>query len=124
MPRKSDFKPARRKTKRVPAPPPPDRQVIETYGRPRIERVQQTEPDAFNGMVFVERYRVTIEKIEEPVDVLRARLVDLWETCERNIHLWDPIREKAIKLGCVKDRAEADRIFEPFRQGIRHKKAR
>lgn len=122
MPRKQLFTAPRKRRAKAQASAPAWPKVIETYGVPRIDRIQQTSPEAFNGMVFVERYRITIEKIEEPKDVLLQRLRELWETTERNHHLWGPIRQKALELGVVADMTEAMKVFDAFRQGIRHKR--
>jgi hypothetical protein len=56
------------------------------------------EPSVFNGDVRVERYRVTIERIEEPAEVLRDRLKAL---LEQRGHIDRPkaIRAEAKRLG-------------------------
>lgn len=55
--------------------------ILETFGNPeeQIKRLVVEAPTAFNGIVRVERYRVTVERIEEPADVLKARLNELLE---------------------------------------------
>lgn len=87
----------RRRTKPSPAPAYP--KVIETYREPRQHDLEQTEPSAFNGEVRIRRYRVTVELIEEPIDVLRDRLRQLWRTEEPMHHRWEPMREMAATLG-------------------------
>lgn len=77
---------------------------IETYQDPRwsVERVQ-LEPSCFNGIVRIDRYRITIEKIEEPFEVLRDRLIKLWRDTEYNSHYWDPMRKCADQIGMSRE---------------------
>jgi hypothetical protein len=80
--------------------------VFETFnsiGEWTIHSLQQNEPSCFNREVRVVRYRVTIEEIEEPLDVLAERLRMLWET-SRNIHDYDPLISEATRLGIELDR--------------------
>lgn len=56
------------------------------------------KPSVFNGFVRVVRYRLTIERVEEPEEVYRARLLELWETCD-NHHSWSPLRVAATARG-------------------------
>jgi hypothetical protein len=89
-----------------PAPPalaPACPKVIETYREPWLRDVAQTEPSAYNGMVRIRRYRVTVELIEEPVEVLRDRLRKLWREDEKNHHHWAPMRTVAKELGMDPD---------------------
>ena len=90
----------KRTTRRTPPLPPPSPspaypKVIETYREPWLRDVVQDEPSAFNGDVRIQRYRVTVELIEEPIDVLRDRLRKLWREDERNHHQWGPMRAAA-----------------------------
>lgn len=50
---------------------------------------------AFNGIVEVEKYKITIEKVIESKEVYTERLQKLWEECD-NYHHWDPIRKKQL----------------------------
>lgn len=76
--------------------------VIETFYPPgfietcRLGEAQQ--PTCFNGIVRVHRYRITIEEIKESKEVIKGRLIDLWETSD-NHHDYNPIQQKAKKLG-------------------------
>jgi len=78
--------------------------VVETFRGPdnyildQLAGERWQEPDCFNGIVRVERYRVTVEKIEEPKEVLRERLQKLWRECDNHHHMV-PIRKKAEELG-------------------------
>lgn len=75
-------------------------EVLETFMPPHhlISQLKRDEPACFNGMVQVERYRVTVELIEEPKEVIEARLRALLDKATRN----DPKREilaEAKRLG-------------------------
>ena len=69
-------------------------QGLNSYDRSRL---RQAEPSCFNGCVRVERYRWTVERIEESPEVLYARLLDMWETCD-NYHHWGPLKATALRL--------------------------
>lgn len=73
--------------------------IIETFDPPgSYDLRSQSEPSAFNGIVRVERFRITIEKIEEPIEVIGERLEKLW-TNSNNHHHYYPIENKAASLG-------------------------
>lgn len=75
--------------------------VIETYRDPRgfwLNEVLQKEPSAFNSQVRVRKYRVTVELIDEPDDVIRDRIQKLWNECT-NHHQWPSLRAQAKKYG-------------------------
>ena len=55
--------------------------VVETFrsiGSWEMNRLKESEPSSFNGFVNVEKYRITVEKIEEPIEVITERLEKLW----------------------------------------------
>ena len=57
---------------------------FETYhqfGVWEVSQLQRTEPSAFNGKVCVRRYRVTVEEVGEPVDIIRRRIQELCWNC-------------------------------------------
>jgi hypothetical protein len=60
--------------------------------------LQDKEPSCFNGSVKIRKYRVTIELIEEPNEVLAERLQKLWDECD-NHHHWRPLKDKALQIG-------------------------
>lgn len=60
--------------------------------------LNQTEPSCWNGFVSVRKYRVTIEEIEEPIEVIQARLIKLWRECD-NHHHYGPLRSAAMRYG-------------------------
>lgn len=78
--------------------------ILETFGNPeeQIKRLVVEAPTAFNGIVRVERYRVTVERIEEPADVLKARLNELLER-KGHIDKNKQVRKAAAKLGIKLD---------------------
>jgi len=87
--------------KRKLSQPIPDKVSIETFRDPRgfsLSRLEDKEPSCFNGNVSIEKFRVTVEKIEEPKEVLIARLQKLWSECD-NHHHWQPLQWWAKKLG-------------------------
>jgi hypothetical protein len=73
--------------------------VIETYREPRLGDIRHPAPSCFNGDVRIRRYRVIVEVVEEPVEVLRERLITLWRSTERNPHRWEPMQRAALSLG-------------------------
>jgi hypothetical protein len=88
-----------KKSNRAPEPQYPV--VVETFREPSyfsLSGLVQREPDAFNGAVHVRRWRVTVELIEEPREVLFERLQKLWDECD-NHHLWQPLRAAAERIG-------------------------
>jgi hypothetical protein len=81
----------------------PDRVVVETFGFPgylvrNLQTSNRREPFCFNDEVGFERYRVTVERVEESADILFERLVELWETTD-NFHHWTPLKDAAEKIG-------------------------
>lgn len=67
--------------------PPADVQTFEVFGRPNaafgLIRTDSREASCFNGQVAVTRYRVTIEAIPEPVEVVAARVEALMRDAAR-----------------------------------------
>jgi hypothetical protein len=68
---------------------------IETY---EARFFSQSEPSCFNRMVRVVRYRITVEKIEEPDEVIRARIQKLWDECD-NHHDKEPLMAVGKRYG-------------------------
>lgn len=68
---------------------------IEYYS---IREWTQNEPSSFNGEIKIRKYKITIEVIDEPIEVLQQRLQKLWDECD-NMHHWRPLQEAAEKLG-------------------------
>lgn len=93
--------------------------VREFFGAPsswEIGRLGHSHPSCFNGVVDIERYQIRVEKIDEPEDVIEARLKKLWRESEPNHHNWHPMRAFAMKrLGW--DHSRAVRELDPHEQG-------
>ena len=92
-----------RRTKKAPEEPPqgPYRTEFETFRKPglwTLREMTQDQPTCFNGVVSIRKYRVTVEEIEEPKEVLEARLRELWAECD-NHHYWAPLERAAKALG-------------------------
>jgi hypothetical protein len=64
----------------------------------REGQLTSKEPWCFNGGVGIWKYRITVEEIEEPKEVLEARLRKLWRECD-NHHHWQPLQAVAKELG-------------------------
>ena len=60
--------------------------------------LQNKDATCFNGMVNIHKYKVTIEPIEEPTEVLAERLQKLWDECD-NAHHWTPLHKAAKEIG-------------------------
>lgn len=74
-------------------------EIFETFRRPGHWEINPLMvPSCFNGYVNVEKHRVTVEKIKEPIGVVAARLQDLWDRCD-NHHNWLPLKKAAEDLG-------------------------
>jgi hypothetical protein len=58
----------------------------------------EKEPSCSHMGVHVERYKITVEKIPEPVEVYTKRLTKLWRECD-NHHHWDALMATATRLG-------------------------
>ena len=81
---------------------------IETFREPglySLTQLKQDEPSAFNGVVSVKRYRVTVEEIPESDEVIVARIRKLWAEC-KNHHHWDPLQRAADRYGVKLDHKE------------------
>lgn len=97
------------KSKRKPVTPPdPYPITFETFRNLAgydERQMQRPDPSCFNGIVSVVKYRVTIERVEEPVEVIHARLRTLWRATDNHHHV-DPLRQAAAQYGLELDRAE------------------
>lgn len=74
---------------------------IETFrdiGSYELRDLTMSEPSCFNGMVHVTRRRVTVEEIEEPLDVIQERLRKLWFE-NKNLHNFGPLVSTGLKYG-------------------------
>jgi hypothetical protein len=102
-----------RTTKRVAKPGKPTApevpKVYEMFTNPSYELgrdvVTFANPDCFNGIVRIRQYRVTVELIDEPKEVLADRLRKLWRQSD-NYHHRDPLRRAASELGIELDHTD------------------
>lgn len=89
-------------TKRKRTEPPAKQwpQVIECIGEPYLPAWQfgGNVPQVGNGRVSVERFRITIEKVDEPPEVIHERIRKLWRTT-KNYHHYDPLKRAAAQFG-------------------------
>ena len=86
------------------ANPPGYPKVAETYNPPWDLGANHDQPTCINSLK-IRRYRVTVELIDEPIEVLRDRVRKMWRET-RNYHYTGAIREAAFALGIELDQAE------------------
>lgn len=87
--------------------------ITETYHEPYFN--VQDEPSAFNGMIRFRKYRITVELLDEPLEILRERLIALWHSLRRNMHLVDAMREKAKEIGMDPNELKLDECGRDFK---------
>jgi len=74
---------------------------IETFrkiGSWELSNLTNKEPSCFNRDVSFKKWKVTIEPIEEPIEVYQERLQKLWDECD-NHHNWQPLKSAADSIG-------------------------
>lgn len=77
------------------------KRVFETFmpfGDYQELALTQGNPSVFNGMCRFRKYRVTVEAIDEPIEVLRQRVQDLFDSND-NDHNWNCLQAAAKSLG-------------------------
>jgi hypothetical protein len=67
-------------------------------GSYELSNMKQDTPSCFNGIVRIEKYKITVEKIEEEKEIYKERLQELWDT-STNRHDYMPLKNKADSLG-------------------------
>ncbi len=75
--------------------------VFETFreiGSYQISNMTSEHPTCFNGNVNFRKYKVTIEPIEEPNEVLAERIQKMWDECNNHHHV-EPLRKAAASIG-------------------------
>jgi hypothetical protein len=84
----------------MPRKNPSEPLVMETFRPPysEISSLRRDEPACFNGMVHVQRYRITVELIDEPKEVLQERLEALMAQTTR-LNSKKDIELEAKRLG-------------------------
>ena len=72
-------------------------EVYESFSKPHSYSLHiQNDPYCFNSMVGVRKYKITIEIVDEPIEVIHERLEHLWVTSD-NHHDWQPLKTQAKK---------------------------
>jgi hypothetical protein len=94
---------ARTKKKDIPKPHEPYRVEFETMRMPwdtsrEFSVIKSDTPDSFNGSVHIRKYKVTVEMVDEPIEVIQARIQELWDNCD-NHHQWQPLQYMAACYG-------------------------
>jgi len=77
------------------------KKTIETFkkiGAYELGSLKQNEPSCFNSSVQVTKTRITVEEIDEPIEVIHARIKKLWHE-NINFHHRSPLRKIAEKYG-------------------------
>jgi len=62
--------------KKTPLPSETFPQVITTFMKPEyyfLNQIKREQPTCFNGSVSIKRYRITVEEIQDPTELLCAR---------------------------------------------------
>lgn len=89
-----------------PAAPYP--RVYETFSDTTYNMRQYegaARPSCWNREVNIRRYRITVELVDEPKEVLVERLRKIWRSTD-NHHHRDPLRTEAKRLGVELDSNE------------------
>ena len=73
-------------------------ETFRDIGSYEISNLTSKVPSSFNGYVRVRKYKITIELIEEPIEVIQERLSKLWHECD-NCHQRQPLQATALKYG-------------------------
>lgn len=114
---------AKRKPKAKEPPAPEFPKVIETFGDPMWMLRDATcstfqKPDVGNMSVRFRRYRITVEVVDEPVEVLHERLRKLFRETN-NWHEREPLERAAKSVGLEFDRNTFGKDAKPFGKGYR-----
>ena len=75
-------------------------ETFRTIGSFERGQITQAEPSCFNGFVRIHKYKITVEVIAEPIEVLEQRLQKLWDECNNHHHV-EPLRKAAKEIGYV-----------------------
>lgn len=75
-------------------------ETFRKIGSYEISNILKDKPSCFNVEVSFRKYKVTIEEVIEPQEVLAERLQTLWDECD-NYHHWTPLKEAANSIGYV-----------------------
>jgi len=90
------------------------KQEFETFrsiGPYEIGKLTQLNPSSLNG-VDVVKYRITIEEIPEPTEVIQQRIQELWDNCN-NWHQWEPLKREAKKYNYTLMNSPGNKLKKP-----------
>jgi hypothetical protein len=73
-------------------------ETFRDFGNYEVSNMTSKEPSCQNGNVRIVKYKVTIELIEEPFEVIAERLQKLWDECD-NWHHVSSLTSYAKKIG-------------------------
>ena len=73
-------------------------ETFKEFGSYEVGNMTVENPTCFNGMVRVKKYKVTIEEIAEPIEVIHKRLKQMWCNIDNHHHI-EPLRREAKKYG-------------------------
>lgn len=79
------------------------RQEVETFSNPigyDLDNLcnNHKEPSCFNSRVYVRKYKITAELVDEPIEIIQKRIKKLWHECD-NYHHHEPLKYTAQKYG-------------------------
>lgn len=75
-------------------------ETFRKIGSYELSSLTNREPSCFNRDVSFKKWKVTIEPVEEPIEVYHGRLQKLWDECD-NHHNWQPLQSAAKSIGYV-----------------------
>ena len=73
--------------------------VFKTFQPSLVQPNRITERTVFNGICLIREYLVTVTELDEPVEVLRERLLKLWESKSHHSSDILAMEAEAKKLG-------------------------
>lgn len=75
--------------------------IFETFrdiGSYEVVNLSDLNPSCFNNWMRVRKYKITIELIEEPIEIIQERIKKIWRECD-NHHHWGVIKKSAEEYG-------------------------
>ncbi len=81
-------------------PVPASSHSLLSFGRSTPTLYINLHPSSDNGEVQIVRFKqtLTIEVVQEPLEIYCERLQSLWDMCDSHRH-WQPLRKAAAELG-------------------------
>jgi hypothetical protein len=72
-------------------------ETFKKIGTYEISNIKKDEPSCFNSIISIKKYKITIEEVEEPKEILAERIQKLWDICD-NYHHWTAIENAAKSI--------------------------